>query len=175
METTYIRTQISHVDKQGNVTVMYPQNTDKDVKLLSENPNVPANIKNLNQLVSALGNMAFEDKSKVVFYDPNEEQAGESTVEASIALMSLDVGNDKTDAVPNVNISFSFSAEEAPVVPEHGMVYWLIRYYPIDTNENDEVIVAYQEWIGIPGDLTTSNVKYYRNYKEGTWGAFQRA
>lgn len=71
--TSYNHTRMSVVDENGNVSVMYPQNTAEDVKVdKSANTNLPSSantaqdvLDNLSSLAFATGNPIFFDESDV--------------------------------------------------------------------------------------------------------------
>ena len=69
----YNHTTYSYVDKKGNTHILYPMNTSSDVELprslSTNNPNVPAGLNTLNQLLLKLSKMAF--KEQIVAKDVN--------------------------------------------------------------------------------------------------------
>lgn len=69
----YNHTTYSYVDKKGNTHIIYPMNTSSDVELprslSTNNPNVPAGLNTLNQLLLKLSKMAF--KEQIIAKDVN--------------------------------------------------------------------------------------------------------
>lgn len=62
----YNHTTYSYVDKKGNTHILYPMNTSSDVELPEQlstnNPNVPAGLNTLNELLLRLSKMAFKEQ-----------------------------------------------------------------------------------------------------------------
>ena len=69
----YNHTTYSYVDKKGNTHILYPMNMSSDVELpkslSTNNPNVPAGLNTLNQLLLKLSKMAF--KEQIIAKDVN--------------------------------------------------------------------------------------------------------
>ena len=74
MSTTYTHVQLSNVDKNGNVQVMYPQNTAKVVSVdRSANTNIPSSVNTAQDLANKLEMPAFLEASNFVFIDEHTD------------------------------------------------------------------------------------------------------
>ena len=116
--TSYNHTRMSVVDENGNVSVMYPQNTAEDVKVdKSANTNLPSSantaqdvLDNLSSLAFATGNPIFFDESDVdqdiVVAEIDDQVTSEQLTWSSkkISESMASVGNTKSIVAKNVNI-----------------------------------------------------------------------
>lgn len=74
-EVTRIHTRMNHVDGDGNVTIMYPENTGKDVIIDNSNDELPVGMSTVQTIVDNLGDLAFKnhDTSVLRFAITGEE------------------------------------------------------------------------------------------------------
>ena len=74
MATEYKHVQLGVVDKNGDVQVLYFQNTGSDVMVAKDqNPNIPNNVEDLQDVVNVLGKMAFDNGDKILYLDETSE------------------------------------------------------------------------------------------------------
>lgn len=66
MATTHNHVKLSVVNDDGNVNVLYPQNSATDV-LITRSSTTPTDVVNVQTLVNNLGDMSFEDSANMVF------------------------------------------------------------------------------------------------------------
>lgn len=69
MATTYTHVQLSVVDKDGNVNVLYPQTYGADIKLVNNNKMIPSSVSDVQGLVDKMGAMAFDSGNNVLYYE----------------------------------------------------------------------------------------------------------
>lgn len=193
MATTYNHIQLGVVDNNGDVNVLYPQNTGKDVSVSrASNSKIPSTVSNVQGLVDNIGEMAFVDKDAMVFlgesdnYEGNimETEINDSYIGVGYTWSSKKITNTTTMMINSENVKLSdltalhtasrtigvdgtltTYASSCPTTGYH----WMVEYFPI-VIENDVVKTAYQKWIGI--SALNSKVEYYRNYYNGNWGSF---
>ena len=74
MATNYNHVQLGVVDANGDVNVLYPQSTAKDVSISrTSNSRIPSGVNNLQEFMNTVGEMAFVDKKEMVFLGTSEE------------------------------------------------------------------------------------------------------
>ena len=160
MSTTYEHTQLSAVQEDGNVKVLYPVNTAKDVSIETTNTAIPSSVKTAQDLVDKIDEMAFKNGSDVVFLGESEEFPG-SSVESEINddtvssvttwsssnivknttkfiqgyKMSTDIINKLFSSVVVFNVDGRFTANDE-FTPEAGR-QWVVEYFPIVTSANN--------------------------------------
>lgn len=64
MSTSYMNIRIHQINGDDDV-IMYPQTLDTNILVDTSNPNVPSSVTSVNELVSDLGGLAFEDNVAV--------------------------------------------------------------------------------------------------------------
>ena len=73
--TSYNHTRMSVVDENGNVSVMYPQNTAEDVKVdKSANTNLPSSANTAQDVLDNLSSLAFATGNPIFFDESDEDQ-----------------------------------------------------------------------------------------------------
>lgn len=195
MATTYNHVQLGVVDANGNVDVLYPQNTADDVSVSrSSNSRIPSSVSTLQGLVNNIGEMAFVDKKYMVFLGEGDEYTGDlmqtEINDTYIGLgytwsskkitqsMPLMIGNDDVSlidltsvpAAPRIYCVDGKLASFAASCPVKGYE-WIVEYYPVIV-DNGVVSTAYQKWIGMSSAVKNNRLEYHRNYAGGSWGAF---
>ena len=84
MAINYNHVQLGVVDGNGNVNVLYPQSTAKDVSISrTSNSRIPSGVNNLQEFMNTVGEMAFVDKKEMVFLGTSEE-FGDDPVDSEI-------------------------------------------------------------------------------------------
>ena len=88
MGTTYEHTQLAAVQDNGDVTVIYPVNTAKDVSVETSNAAIPSSVKNMEDLIGKMKDMAFKSGNDMVYL-------GESSTDDDITVDS-EIDDEKT-------------------------------------------------------------------------------
>ena len=170
MGTTYEHVQLSSVDSNGNVNVLYPINTATDVSIDVKNDTIPSSVKNVQDLVDNIGSMAFNNDSDLVYlgdstdYDgeiPNTEISDNNISEITTWSSSKITTNTSTfiqgyrmsTAIVNklfinpvvFNVDCRYTAYN-DYSPEEGK-QWIVEYFPIVTTDSNIV--------GEPGGANT--------------------
>lgn len=197
MATTYNHVQLGVVNENGNVDVLYPQNTAIDVSIdRSSNSRIPSNIDDVQGLVDKVGEMAFVDKDKMVFLGDSDEYKGpietseinDNIVDnattwsskkindkATIIDLDIQLGNydciTATPVAPKVVTFKSGNPILVNLTPNKSIDYhWIIEYFPV-TSTDGVVSVAYQRWTGIHF-VSNEVVQYKRVYVNNSWDKF---
>lgn len=71
--TIYTHVQLGVVDKDGNLTVMYPVTKGEDVILSSTNASLPEGIDTVQKLADSLQDMAFNSGDQLLYMGEGEE------------------------------------------------------------------------------------------------------
>lgn len=163
MATIETHVQLSVVDKNGNVNILFPITNGKDVRLdTNNNEAIPSGIRNVQNLVDNLKEMAFEDGENVVRvgfddgeFDVNEIASSEiNDNETSLATTwsSKKINNSfiqyKSDIkindlidIPKVPITFSVDGQNntyGALCPESGYI-WIVEYFPVTLNVKNSI------------------------------------
>ena len=88
--------ELSSVEENGDVNVLYPVNTGEDVSIKRNNSNLPSGVTNLQQLVDKMGPTAFANAEKMVFAgttlgtanDPATSEINDNAVKNSLTWSS---------------------------------------------------------------------------------------
>lgn len=74
MSTKYSHVQLGIVDASGNLNVLYPVNTAKDVSLIRTNTKIPSTVKTVQQFADVMGDLAFKNKNdlNIAYLDMTE-------------------------------------------------------------------------------------------------------
>ena len=195
MATTYNHVQLGVVDVNGNVDVLYPQNTAEDVSVdRSSNARIPSSVTTLLGLVNNIGEMAFVDKKYCVFLGEGDEYTGDlmqSEINDTYIGKGFTWSSEKiTQSTPLLITSDELSLIDLTAVPTGPRIYcvdgtlvtfasscpengylWKVEYTPIIIKDN-VVMAAYQKWTGISEGNKNGYITSHRNYLNGTWGSF---
>ena len=160
MATNFNHVQVGVVDNNGDVNILYPQNTASDVSINKDkNPIIPSNVNKLQDLVDNIGEMFFEDKDNVVFLGESEEYDGDlinteindNIISSSYTWSSEKINNSSYEYIndqPTVaeNITTAHFSAKSYIVntsnphlsdvetPPYNTRVWLVEYFPIDIN-----------------------------------------
>lgn len=193
MATRYNHIQLGVVNANGDVDVLYPQTTARDVAVDKSNSKIPHNVDDLQELVSSFGEMAFENKDKLVFLGESEEYNGnimeteinDDYVGEGFTWSSKKIANSTNTWVNNndarvrdlttlflapktISVDGTIATFSA-ICPGAGY-HWIMEYFPLII-ENNTVIKAVQRWTGFYPHGALSSV-YYRSYLHGEWSLF---
>lgn len=163
MATIESHVQISVVDKNGNVNILFPITNGKDVRLdTTENEAIPAGVRNVQTLVDNLKDMAFEDGENVVRvgftdeeFDPSKivsSEIDDSTTSLASAWSSKKVTNSFIGYIRDVKINDLIDTPKTPVTfsvdgqnntfgalcPESGYI-WTVEYLPVTLSAKNSV------------------------------------
>lgn len=74
MSTKYSHVQLGIVDASGNLNVLYPVNTAKDVSLIRTNTKIPSTVSTMQQFADVMGDLAFKNKNdlNIAYLDMTE-------------------------------------------------------------------------------------------------------
>ena len=170
MGTTYEHTQLAAVQENGDVNVIYPINTAKDVSVESKNSSIPSSVKNMEDLVNSMKDMAFNNGNNMVYLgsstvapeassmsEIDDEKTSTTSTWSSVAIekntnnfiqgyrMTVDNINKLfvNPTVFNVDGRYDMYNKEAP---EPGR-QWIVEYFPLTLSKTNET--------GDVGDLNT--------------------
>lgn len=162
MGTTYDHVQLSSVDSNGNVNVLYPINTATDVSIDVNNNAIPSSVKNLQNLVDNIGSMAFNQGEDFVYLgestDYNGELSNSEISDNSISTITTWSSSKITTNTTAFTQGYKMTTDTVdklfinPVVfnvdgrytayneysPEEGK-QWVVEYFPIVTSANNVV------------------------------------
>ena len=197
MATNFNHVQVGVVDNNGDVNVLYPQNTASDVLINKDrNPIIPETVNKLQDLVDNIGEMFFEDKDNVVFLGESEEYDGDlinteindNIISSSYTWSSEKINNSSYEYLndqPTVgeNITVAHFSPKSyivntlqgflpdVIVPPYSTRVWLVEYFPVDISgpENKKsVSYAYQRWSG----MYSPHQRFFRFYNGTSWKNF---
>ena len=186
MSTKFNHVQIGVVDNNGDVNVLYPQNTASDVSIdRSKNKKIYSNINKLQDLVDNMHEMSFVNKDEISFIGKSmEPEINDNEISSSSTWSSEKINNtkythliDQSEVKNNINklftnpksyiVNISSGIELPSYVSTSG--FWLVEYFPIDISFMTGIVsYAYQRWTS----MDDQHKQYFRVYQLNSWQRF---
>ena len=159
MGTTYEHTQLASVKDNGDVTVIYPINTVKDVSVETTNTALPSTIKTMGDFLDNVNPFIFGGTKDVIFVDNASESIGsipdseidDQKISITSTWSSSNIVKNTSTFIPGYKmdtsiinklyispVSFNVDGRDLAfesLVPEGGR-QWVVEYFPIVVSEN---------------------------------------
>ena len=124
--TTTVHAQFIKYASNGDQTVLHLENTGADVKInRSSNPDIPSSVTNVQQLVNALGKLAFSDGVSVSGLTTGNFAAGVNTTDLNVSesgkiadARALKTINDKIKSQEEKITALNSNLRELTLTPE---------------------------------------------------------
>ena len=198
---TYINhLELSSVEENGDVNVLYPVNTGEDVTIKRDNSNLPSGVTNLQQLIDKMGPATFSNAETIVYAgetlgttnNPSLSEINDNITKNSLTWSSNKIKNyvdtacykfiNVQDSDENyVNLYFTDKPQVMCVntagftqnsCPDGLRGNFIVEYFPLIENDHtSRVFYALQRWTYLNPD---SFAVYQRVYINGMWNAFKK-